>query len=146
MAELYFPHKLNDSQTCQFPNQRERGKEEWSLVTRSAKPGADILISNLSPATWYQIRVKSNSFQMSQYIIQVTGTRALAQFPELPQPPSSFEFEIATLATDGSGLSGVKVPLPFWPRLCHREGGEVLWEHYRQQDRNQPGDVCSSML
>merc|ERR1719365_149266 len=38
-------------------DQRERGKEEWSSVSRSAKPGADILISNLSPATWYQIKV-----------------------------------------------------------------------------------------
>merc|ERR1711970_1237280 len=60
-------------------DQRKRGEEEWSSVTRSAKPGADILISNLSPATWYQIKV--------------TGTRKSAQFPELPQPPSSFEFE-----------------------------------------------------
>ena len=40
-----------------FPKQRERGKEEWSSVSRSAKPGSDILISNLSPATWYQIKV-----------------------------------------------------------------------------------------
>ena len=38
-------------------SQRERGKEEWSSVSRSAKPGADIVISNLSPATWYQIKV-----------------------------------------------------------------------------------------
>ena len=37
---------------------RERGQQEWSLVSRSAKPGADILISNLSPATWYQIKVR----------------------------------------------------------------------------------------
>ena len=45
-------------QTSKFPEQRERGQEEWSSVSRSAKPGADILISNLSPATWYQIKVK----------------------------------------------------------------------------------------
>merc|ERR1712172_394485 len=38
-------------------DQRKRGEEEWSSVSRSAKPGADILISNLSPATWYQIKV-----------------------------------------------------------------------------------------
>merc|ERR1719356_1543616 len=66
-------------------DQRERGKEEWSSVSRSAKPGADILISNLSPATWYQIKV--------------TGERS-------PGEHTSLEFEIATLATDGSGFSG----------------------------------------
>merc|ERR1712172_367301 len=65
--------------------QREQGKEEWSSVSRSAKPGADIVISNLSPATWYQIKV--------------TGERPV---PE----PTSLEFEIATLAADGSGFSG----------------------------------------
>merc|ERR1719295_70918 len=65
--------------------QRERGKKEWSSVSRSAKPGADILISNLSPATWYQIKV--------------TGERS-------PGEHTSLEFEIATLATDGSGFSG----------------------------------------
>ena len=32
--------------------------QEWSSVSRSAKPGADIVISNLSPATWYQIKVR----------------------------------------------------------------------------------------
>merc|ERR1719295_590499 len=66
-------------------DQRERGKEEWSSVSRSAKPGADILISNLSPATWYQIKV--------------TGERS-------PDEQTTFEFDIATLATDGSGFSG----------------------------------------
>merc|ERR1712212_597695 len=65
--------------------QRERGQEEWSSVSRSAKPGADILISNLSPATWYQIKV--------------TGERS-------PGEHTSVQFEIATLATDGSGFSG----------------------------------------
>merc|ERR1719391_315372 len=57
--------------------QRERGNEEWSSVSRSAKPGADILISNLSPATWYQIKV--------------TGERS-------PDEQTTFEFDIATLA------------------------------------------------
>merc|ERR1719295_844260 len=66
-------------------DQRERGKEEWSSVSRSAKPGADILISNLSPATWYQIKV--------------TGERS-------PDEQTTFEFDIATPATDGSGFSG----------------------------------------
>merc|ERR1719234_2347800 len=70
--------------------QRERGKEEWSSVSRSAKPGADIVISNLSPASWYQIKV--------------TGERPV---PE----PTSLEFEIATLATDGSGFIGDKALL-----------------------------------
>merc|ERR1712130_956145 len=65
--------------------QRERGTEEWSSVSRSAKPGADIVISNLSPATWYQIKV--------------TGERPLPD-------PTSLEFEIATHAVDGSGFSG----------------------------------------
>merc|ERR1719209_297759 len=69
--------------------QRERGKEEWSSVSRSAKPGADIVISNLSPATWYQIKV--------------TGE---AQGPSSEPSHTSLQFEIATLATDGSGFSG----------------------------------------
>merc|ERR1719381_244845 len=69
--------------------QRERGKEEWSSVSRSAKPGSDILISNLSPATWYQIKV--------------TGE---AQGPSSEPSHTSLEFEIATLAADGSGFSG----------------------------------------
>merc|ERR1719391_854564 len=50
-----------DAQGCPtiffMVEQRERGQEEWSSVSRSAKPGANILISNLSPATWYQIKV-----------------------------------------------------------------------------------------
>ena len=41
--------------------QRERGQQEWRSVSRSAKPGADILISNLSPATWHQIKVIQSS-------------------------------------------------------------------------------------
>merc|ERR1719209_1349472 len=65
--------------------QRERGQQEWSSVSRNAKPGADILISNLSPATWYQIKV--------------TGERPVPD-------PTSLEFEIATLAADGSGFTG----------------------------------------
>merc|ERR1719500_446912 len=69
--------------------QRERGKEEWSSVSRSAKPGADIVISNLSPATWYQIKVTGEARGSS------------------PEPShTSLEFEIATLAADGSGFSG----------------------------------------
>merc|ERR1719175_21163 len=69
--------------------QRERGKEEWSSVSRSAKPGADILISNLSPATWYQIKV--------------TGE---AQGSSSEPSHTSLEFEITTLAADASGFSG----------------------------------------
>merc|ERR1719193_2648614 len=65
--------------------QRERGQQEWSSVSRNAKPGGDILISNLSPATWYQIKV--------------TGERPVPD-------PTSLEFEIATLAADGSGFTG----------------------------------------
>merc|ERR1719365_377764 len=72
--------------------QRERGKEEWSSVSRSAKPGADILISNLSPATWYQIKV--------------TGE---AQGSSSEPSHTSLEFEIATLATDGSGFTGCTI-------------------------------------
>merc|ERR1719365_417193 len=72
--------------------QRERGKEEWSSVSRSAKPGSDILISNLSPATWYQIKV--------------TGE---AQGSSSEPSHTSLEFEIATLATDGSGFSGCTI-------------------------------------
>ena len=44
-----------------FLKPRERGKEEWSSVSKSAKPGVDILISNLIPATWYQIKVIQSS-------------------------------------------------------------------------------------
>merc|ERR1719289_452867 len=69
--------------------QRERGKEEWSSVSKSAKPGSNILISNLSPATWYQIKV--------------TGQ---AQGSSSEPSHTSLEFEIATLAADGSGFSG----------------------------------------
>merc|ERR1719341_2652521 len=69
--------------------QREQGKEEWSFVSRSAKPGADILISNLKPATWYQI--------------QVLGE---AQRSSSGPSDTSLAFEIATLAPDGSGFSG----------------------------------------
>ena len=36
---------------------RERGQQDWSSVSRNGKPGSDMLISNLSPATWYQIKV-----------------------------------------------------------------------------------------
>ena len=46
---------------------------------------------------------------------QVTGERS-------PDEQTTFEFEIATLATDGSGFSGEKVLLLLWPRLCHKEG------------------------
>merc|ERR1719391_1044644 len=66
-------------------DQRERGQEEWSSVSRSFLSHPDILISNLSPATWYQIKV--------------TGERS-------PDEHTTFEFEIATLAADGSGFSG----------------------------------------
>ena len=44
------------------------------------------------------------------------------QVSGLPGEHASLEFEIATHATDGSGFSGVKVLLLFWPRLCHLEG------------------------
>ena len=92
-------------------------------MSRSAKPGADILISNLSPATWYQIKVKSQSGRIDSMKFQVTGERSSGD-------QTSLEFEIATLATDGSRFSGDKALLTLWPRLCHREGGEVLWEHH----------------
>merc|ERR1719385_232794 len=72
--------------------QRERGKEEWSSVSRSAKPGSDILISNLSPATWYQIKV----------IGEAEGSSSEPSH-------TSLEFEIATLAADGSGFSGCTI-------------------------------------
>ena len=42
---------------------------------------------------------------------QVTGERS-------PDEQTTFEFDIATLATDGSGFSGEKVLLLLWPRLC----------------------------
>ena len=49
---------------------------------------------------------------MDSMEFQVTGERS-------PGEHASLEFEIATLATDGSGFSGEKVLLLLWPRLCH---------------------------
>merc|ERR1719234_2261477 len=71
--------------------QRQRGEEDWSLVTRSANPGTNLIVSNLSPATWYQIKV--------------TG-KTLGNSPDQETRETSLEFEIATLAADGSGFSG----------------------------------------
>ena len=88
-----------------YCKQRERGKDEWSSVSRSAKPGADILISNLSPATWYQIKVIQSS-KNSLHGVQVTGE---AQKSSSEPSHTSLEFEIATLAADASGFSGDKV-------------------------------------
>ena len=58
---------------------------------------------------------------------------------------TSLEFEISTLAADGSGFSGDKVPLSS-SRLCHREECEVLREQPEQQDRGQPGDMRPPLL
>ena len=58
---------------------------------------------------------------------------------------TSLEFEIATLAADGSGFSGDKVPCSP-SRLCHREECEVLRKQPEQQARDQPGDLRISLL
>merc|ERR1719239_311044 len=71
--------------------QRQHGEEDWSLVSRSAKPGTNLIVSNLSPATWYQIKV--------------TG-KNVGHSPDQETRDTSLEFEIATLAADGSGYSG----------------------------------------
>ena len=122
---------------------RERGKEEWSSVSRSAKPGSDILISNLSPATWYQIKViQSSKNLVDASEVQVTGE---AQGPSSEPSHTSLEFEIATLAADGSGFSGDNVPCSS-SRMCHREEREVLRKQPEQQARDQPGDVRPPLL
>merc|ERR1719209_2348094 len=71
--------------------QRQRGEEDWSLVSRSAKPGTNLIVSNLSPATWYQIKV--------------TG-KNVGHSPDQETRDTSLQFEIATLAADRSGYSG----------------------------------------
>ena len=98
----HLPHNMD----CLFF--RERGNDLWSSVSRSAKPGADILISNLSPATWYQIKVKSDFETNYSLEVQVTAEERRSQSDS---DHTSLEFEIATLAADGSGFSGDKSPL-----------------------------------
>ena len=76
---------------------------------------------------------------------QVTGTKIL--FTEDRDPgDTTLEFEIATLASDGSGFSGGKPLSCSFLRLCHREGCEVLREQPEQQARSQPGDVRPALL
>ena len=58
---------------------------------------------------------------------------------------TSLEFEIGTLAADGSGFSGDN-GLLLHSRLCHREELEVLRNQPEQQARDQPGDVCPPLL
>merc|ERR1712233_201756 len=88
--------------------QRERGKEEWSSVSRRAKPGSNILISNLSPATWYQIKV--------------TGE---ARGPSPEPSHTSLEFDIATHAADGSGFSGcvIEKDVKYFGNTIDRKAG-----------------------
>ena len=71
-------------------------------MSRSAKPGSDILISNLSPATWYQIKV-TQRIKIGFMETKVTGE---ARGPSPEPSHTSLEFEIATHAADGSGFSG----------------------------------------
>ena len=123
--------------------QRERGNDVWTSVSRSAKPEADILISNLSPATWYQIKVESDLETNYSLVVQVTAEVRRSQSDS---DHTSLEFEISTLAADGSGFSGDKAPLPLCSRLRHREGCEVPRKHLREQAGDQPGDLCSSLL
>ena len=74
--------------------------------------------------------------------VQVTGE---AQGSSSEPSHTSLEFEIATLAADGSGFSGDIVPCSS-SRLYHREVCEVLWKQPEQQARDQPGDLCPSLL
>merc|ERR1719234_812575 len=71
--------------------QRQRGEEDWSLVSRNANPGTNLIVSNLGPATWYQIKVTA---------------KTLGNSPDQETRDTSLEFEIATLAADRSGFSG----------------------------------------
>merc|ERR1719385_9325 len=71
--------------------QRQRGEEDWSLVSRTATPGTNLIVSNLNPATWYQIKVTGNNIGHS---------------PDQETRDTSLQFEIATLAEDNSGYSG----------------------------------------
>ena len=87
--------------------------------------------------------------RISQSYIQVTGEEkrySSAQQSWSDADQTSLEFEIATLAGDGSGFSGDKAPLPLWSRLCHREGCEVPRKHLREQGGDQPGDLRPSLL
>ena len=58
----YYKGSVLSNQTCfkinyiKFRELRKK-KPDWSLISGSAKPGSDIHVSNLSPATWYQIKV-----------------------------------------------------------------------------------------
>ena len=74
--------------------------------------------------------------------VEVTGE---AQGSSSEPSHTSLEFEIATLAADGSGFSGDN-GLCSIPRLCHREECEVFRKHLREQAGDQPGDMCPSLL
>ena len=75
--------------------------------------------------------------------VQVTGEAVGS-----PSEPShtSLEFEISTLAADGSGFSGDKVPPCTSSRLRHREECEILRKQPEQQAGDQPGDMRPPML
>ena len=79
------------------------------------------------------------------HLLQVTG------IPERRSANSTtWEFEVSTLAEDGSGFPGGA--LNFQPistsssRLCHREGREVLRQQLVQQEGNQSEDVRPPLL
>ena len=119
------------------------------MVSRSAKPGSDIHISNLSPATWYHIKVLQCSQDCGHGRIfrsLVTTTcwalMLVRQRREI-QLLLSLRFPLSPAMALGS-----QVIRPFGsiPRLCHREECEVLWKQPEQQARDQPGYLCPPLL
>jgi hypothetical protein len=41
-----------------FPS---RGNQDWTLVSNSVKPGGNFVVLDLSPATWYNLRVTAHN-------------------------------------------------------------------------------------
>ena len=130
----------------QNPPIRKKGQEEWSFVSKTAKPGTEIRITNLSPTTWFQIRVKfeenpiiptfcsrspaggnTQEDQTDHFLLSSRSPRSLATAPDIQ----------------------VKGSLPLhhhFLRLCHREENKVLWKQPRQHDWGEPRDVCPSLF
>lgn len=38
-----------------------RGNQDWTLVSNSVKPGGNFVVLDLSPATWYNLRVTAHN-------------------------------------------------------------------------------------
>ena len=130
----------------QNPPIRKKGQEEWSFVSKTAKPGTNILIANLSPTTWFQIRVNFYehpiipSFCSRSLGGGKTGEDQTDHFLLSSRSPRS-----PSMAPDIQVIGSLRLHHPF-PRLCHRERHKVLWKQPRQQDWSEPRDVCPSLF